>query len=194
MRPEIVEYRESWADEFETIAARLRDALGPLALRVDHVGSTSVPGLCAKDVIDIQVSVNELDADTLRPLIGGARFRSRPTIVGDHVPPGGSEHPDDWRKLYFDTEDGSVHVHVRQYGRANQRYPILFRDYLRAHPAAAEAYGQLKHRLAVLCEDTGTYAEAKDPVCDLIMQAGEVWAAQTGWRGNDRPRGATTSG
>ena len=58
---------------------------------------------------------------------------------------------------------------------------MLFRDYLRSHPDGAEAYGQLKQRLAALCEDTGTYADAKDPVCDLIMQAAERWAAETDW-------------
>jgi GrpB-like predicted nucleotidyltransferase (UPF0157 family) len=181
VRPEIVEYRDTWPREFEAWAARLRDALGPLALRIDHIGSTSVPDLCAKDVIDVQVTVAELDGETITPLLVGAGLRSRPAIVGDHRPPGGSEDPDDWRKLYFEAEDGRVHVHVRRAGAANQRYPILFRDHLRTHPDAAAAYGQLKERLAALCEDTGVYADAKDPVCDLIMQAAETWAAETGW-------------
>ena len=182
MRPEIVEYRFDWPERFGALETRLRDALGPLALRVDHIGSTSVPGLCAKDVIDIQVTVAELDRDAIDARMVDAGFRGRPTIVGDHRPPGAPEDPDEWRKLYFDTEDRTVHVHVRQAGRANQRYPILFRDYLRAHSEAAEAYGQLKQRLAVLCEDTRVYADAKDPVCDIIMQSAEEWARRTGWR------------
>ena len=110
-----------------------------------------------------------------------AGFRSRPDIVRDHVPPGADPDPDHWRKRYFDTEDGRVHVHIRRSGRSNQRYPLLFRDYLRAHPHAAEAYGQLKRRLAAICDDTGTYADAKDPVCDIIMQSAEEWAARTNW-------------
>lgn len=182
MRPEIVEYRRDWPARFAALEEKLRDALGPSALRIDHIGSTSVPGLCAKDVIDVQVTVAELDAPSMTPLIERMGLRPRPMIVGDHRPPGGSEDPDDWRKLYFDTEDGSAHVHVRQRGRANQRYPILFRDYLRAHAVAAEAYGQVKQRLAVLCDSTGAYADAKDPVCDIIMQAAEDWAGRTGWR------------
>jgi GrpB-like predicted nucleotidyltransferase (UPF0157 family) len=181
VRPEIVDYRGEWPSRFGNVAARLRDALGPLALRIDHIGSTSVPGLSAKDVIDVQVTVTELDADAIRPPMERAGFRSRPAIVGDHRPPGGSAGVDNWRKLYFDTADNAVHVHVRQQGRPNQRYPILFRDYLRAHPDAAEAYGELKKRLAALCPDTGVYADAKDPVCDIIMQSAEVWAASTSW-------------
>lgn len=130
----------------------------------------------------MQVTVAELDAAVITPLMERIGLRSRPAIVGDHRPPGGSDDPDDWRKLYFDTEDRSVHVHVREAGRANQRYPILFRDHLRTHPQTAEAYGQLKRRLAELCEDTGVYADTKDPVCDIILQAAEEWASRTGWR------------
>lgn len=167
---------------FEDLATRLRGVLGRRAVRVDHIGSTSVPGLSAKDVIDIQVTVDELDADELTPLFAQAGFRRRPAIVGDHRPPRASDDPDDWRKLYFDTEDRSMHIHVRQTGRANQRYAILFRDYLRAHPDAADAYAEFKKRLARLCDDTGVYADAKDPVCDIIMQAAESWAERTAWR------------
>jgi GrpB-like predicted nucleotidyltransferase (UPF0157 family) len=181
VRPQIVEYRPEWPRRFDELAGRLCDALGPLALRIDHIGSTSVRGLCAKDVIDVQVTVAELEAEALRPAIEQAGFRSRPTIVRDHVPPGADDDEDDWRKLYFDTEDDGVHIHVRRDGRANQRYPILFRDYLRAHPDAAEAYGRLKRQLATLCPDTRMYSEAKDPACDLIIQAAEVWAASTSW-------------
>lgn len=181
MRPEIVEYSGDWPERFDALVTTLRDALGPLALRIDHIGSTSVPGLCAKDVIDVQVTVAELDADALTPRFIAAGFRPRPAIVGDHVPPGASNDPDEWRKLYFDTPERGVHIHVRRGGVANQRYPLLFRDYLRAHPDAAAAYGQLKRRLAALCDDTGSYADAKDPVCDLIMQAAERWADETAW-------------
>jgi GrpB-like predicted nucleotidyltransferase (UPF0157 family) len=181
MRPIIVEYRAEWPVRFDDIAARLRDVLGPLALRIDHIGSTSVPGLCAKDVIDVQVTVADLDVDAIAPGMVRAGLRPRPEIVRDHRPPGAATKEDDWRKLYFDTADGSVHVHVRQDERPNQRYAILFRDFLRTHPEAAEAYGELKKRLAALCEDTGVYADAKDPVCDIIMQAAEVWATDTRW-------------
>ena len=182
MRPEIVDYDQGWPAEFEAIACRLREALGPLALRIDHIGSTSVPGLCAKDVIDVQVTVAELHDPVLTPRMTGAGLRARPAITGDHVPPGASDHPDEWRKLYFDAPESRIHIHVRRDGAANQRYAILFRDYLRAHPDAAAAYGQLKRRLAAVCSDTASYADAKDPVCDLIMHAAEVWAVGTGWQ------------
>ena len=70
---------------------------------------------------------------------------------------------------------------VRAAGRANQRYPLLFRDYLRAHPASAAAYAELKRRLAANLRDLATYPDVKDPACDLIMVAAEEWARQTHW-------------
>jgi GrpB-like predicted nucleotidyltransferase (UPF0157 family) len=181
VRPEIVEYRSEWPARFEQIAGRLHASLGPPALRIDHIGSTSIPGLCAKDVIDVQVTVESLDVDVLTSAFQRAGFVRRADIVRDHVPPGKDESGEEWTKLYFVPEDAEDSVHVRVAGRANQRYPLLFRDYLRGHPDAADAYGELKRRLAPLCEDTGVYADAKDPACDIVMSAAEEWAERTGW-------------
>ena len=72
-------------------------------------------------------------------------------------------------------------MHVRVRGRANQRYPLLFRDYLRTHPGPAGAYAELKRRLAEKLEDSGTYSEVKDPAVDLIYFAAEEWAETVGW-------------
>jgi GrpB-like predicted nucleotidyltransferase (UPF0157 family) len=66
-------------------------------------------------------------------------------------------------------------------GRANQRYALLFRDYLRAHPRSAAAYAELKRRLASNLADLRTYPDVKDPACDLIIVAAEDWADATGW-------------
>jgi GrpB-like predicted nucleotidyltransferase (UPF0157 family) len=181
-KPEIVDYDPTWPQRFEAFAARIRDALGPRALRVDHIGSTSIPNLAAKDVIDIQVTVADLDA-SLVPDLEAVGFRGRREIVRDHVPPGRDPAESGWTKRYLDVPDDGVHVHVRIAGRANQRYPLLFRDYLRAYPDAAAAYGEAKRRLAALCDDTGIYADAKDPICDIIISAAEDWAVRTGWNG-----------
>ncbi len=71
---------------------------------------------------------------------------------------------------------------MRRQGRANQRYALLFRDYLRAHPATAEAYAELKRRLAQYLADPKMYPEVKDPAVDLIYLAAEDWAAATNWQ------------
>ena len=72
-------------------------------------------------------------------------------------------------------------MHIRVQGRANQRYALLFRDYLRVHAEAARAYEELKRVLARHVSDIGAYTDVKDPACDLIAIAAEAWAAATGW-------------
>jgi GrpB-like predicted nucleotidyltransferase (UPF0157 family) len=179
----IVPYRSTWPREFEAIAADLRAALGPLALRIDHIGSTAVPGLAAKDVIDVQVAVAALEPAIIEALVVRG-YLSRPEITGDHLPPGMIERPDAWAKRYVQQrEPRPIHVHIRVYGRANMRYALLFRDYLRAHPTAMEAYAQIKQALAHYhAEDVDAYYAVKDPVCDIIIAAAEQWAAASGWQ------------
>jgi GrpB-like predicted nucleotidyltransferase (UPF0157 family) len=180
-RVTIVEPKASWPAEFATISASIREALGPLALRIDHIGSTSVPGLPAKDIIDVQVTVSSLDRERLARVLVRAGFVDQ-AIANDHRPPGATGPDDDWRKLFFQAGSGRpVNVHVRVAGRPNQRYPLLFRDYLRAHPESAAAYATLKRALAALGIDRDVYTDVKDPACDLIFIAAENWAAQTGW-------------
>ena len=180
----VVEHRFEWRDDFRAIAGRLRAALGDVVLRIDHVGSTAVPGLAAKDVIDVQVTVRDLDHPELMPAIASAGFRVRPDITGDHVPPWAEPAAGRWKKRYAD--DGGAgrrtHVHVREDGCPNQRYALLIRDYLRANDAAAAAYERIKRTLAgAFPDDSGAYAEAKEPVCDLIMLAAQEWECRTGW-------------
>src|SRR5262245_34823542 len=139
---EIMDYQPAWPAEFEAIAARLRAALGPLAVQIDHIGSTAVPGLPAKDVIDVQITVAALDEATARELtaaMGSIGYRLPEGEMRDHRPPGAAGPEADWTKLYFRAPEGQrrTHTHVRALGRPNQRYPLLFRDYLRAHPATA---------------------------------------------------------
>lgn len=180
----IVAYDERWPAEFARIGAALRAALGDLALRIDHIGSTAVPGLAAKDVVDVQVTVAALDAAALAAALAPLGYTLRDDISEDHVPPGRDAAPAEWQKLYFRAPAGQrpTHLHLRQAGRANQRYALLCRDYLRSAPTAAAAYGQIKTALARLHPtDQDAYYGVKDPVCDLIADAAERWAAATGY-------------
>ena len=179
---EIIPYDHRWPREFRRIVAPLREALGALAARIDHIGSTAVPGLAAKDVVDVQVMVASLDAAPLVTALAPLGYTLAADISDDHVPPGRSASPEEWRKLYFRAPQGQrrTHLHVRQAGRANQRYALLFRDYLRTDPLAAGAYGQIKVALARLHpDDIDAYYDVKDPVCDIIIAAAELWAATT---------------
>jgi GrpB-like predicted nucleotidyltransferase (UPF0157 family) len=180
---EIVPYKENWPAEFLEIAAVLRGALGKDALRIDHIGSTSVPGLAAKDVIDIQITVQSL-TEQVRSAMTDLGYIQSVGIAGDHHPPRMVEAQAEWTKWFFSSPAGQrrSNTHVRVDGRANQRYPLLFRDYLRAHPAVAEAYAELKRRLAEHLADPGTYPDVKDPAVDLIYFAAVDWAAARRWQ------------
>jgi GrpB-like predicted nucleotidyltransferase (UPF0157 family) len=179
----ILPHRPEWRAEFEALGAAIREALGELALRIDHIGSTSVPGLAAKDILDVQVTVAALD-DPVAVALDRAGYRRLEHIDRDHTPPGASEDEEEWRKWLFKPARGQrpTNVHVRLAGRANQRYPILFRDYLRAHAPAAHAYAQVKLALSRYHpDDLDAYYDIKDPVCDIIMAGAEAWAARVGW-------------
>jgi GrpB-like predicted nucleotidyltransferase (UPF0157 family) len=181
---EILEPQTRWPAEFSEIGARLRGALGPLALAINHIGSTAVPGLDAKDVIDLQISVAALDVGALEPAIEAAGYRISDELWFDHVPAGEDPNPDLWVKLRAAAPEGGkrTHIHIRLRGRPNERYALLFRDFLRATPAAAASYALIKRELAARhADDVDAYYAVKDPVCDLIMAAAEPWAREAGW-------------
>jgi GrpB-like predicted nucleotidyltransferase (UPF0157 family) len=183
---EIVPYKPGWPDEFRQIASILRRGLGELALRIDHIGSTAVPGLSAKDVIDIQITVTALDERIISAMtvIGYTLPAGVWECIADHCPPNFAGPRSEWEKLIFlpPPDQRGTHTHVRIQGRANQRYALLFRDYLRTHPATAGAYAELKRRLVQSLSDLRTYPEVKDPAVDLIYLAAEDWAAAAGWQ------------
>ncbi len=178
----IADYDPAWPTRFLDISRRLREQLdGPVLLRIDHIGSTAVPALAAKDLIDVQITVAHFDEVDEWPdeLLPG--LLRRPGKTTDHVPTGAPIDPAEWTKRYW-SDPERVHLHVREQGRLNQRYALLFRDYLRADPSAAGAYGQLKRSLAAVARsDRESYYAVKDPACDLIIAAAEHWALRVGW-------------
>jgi GrpB-like predicted nucleotidyltransferase (UPF0157 family) len=146
--------------------------LAPLALRVEHVGSKAVPGLAAKDVVDLQVSVADLDVAATAfdaPLLPQG-FRRSP-FERDHVPAGRDDDLTGWAKRFGarrEHPDGDANLHVRTAGSPNERVALLFRDWLRPHPSAVSAYAAFKAMLADCVPDLATYADVKDPVVDVI--------------------------
>jgi GrpB-like predicted nucleotidyltransferase (UPF0157 family) len=182
---EIVPYKPSWPLEFREIGSRLRAALGDTALAIHHIGSTSVPGLDAKDVIDVQITVSSLEDANLKAALERAGFVWRTDIDRDHAPPGMTLRDVELEKRYAKAAESArpAHVHVRVPGRWNQRYPLLCRDYLRSHESAANAYAEIKRQLArYFPNDAEAYYDIKDPVFDVIMAGAEDWAQFTGWQ------------
>jgi len=162
---EVVRYDPGWPAAFEAEAIGLRAALGTLALRIDHHGSTSIPGLGAKPIIDIQISVA-----ALQPI---AEYEARLRAIGYvHVP-----HADDSFCPFFHRPrqwPHSHHVHVVQAGGAEERRTLAFRDYLRDHGSAAREYEELKRHLALRFAATDhdsreAYARAKTDFIERVV-------------------------
>ncbi len=154
---ELVPWDPAWPAAFVAEAERIRGLADLDAVRVDHVGSTAVPGLAAKPVIDLQISLRRLHP--LEPHVAAlARLGYR------HV-----AHPDDATYPFLHRPEGwphSHHVHLCEAGGEEERRHLAFRDYLRDHPAERDAYLAEKQRLAAEApagsfESRNAYAEAK---------------------------------
>ncbi len=181
----VVAYRSDWPVRAGVLMAVLDEALGGQVDRIEHIGSTAIAGMAAKDVLDLQVSVTDLEAvdQALDQPLRSLGFVPSPHR-GDHVPAGRHDDPGLWSKrlwLRRGHPDGDVNLHVRPVGSPNERLALLFRDWFRAHPEAVPAYGAFKTALAGASADTDTYSDVKDPVVDLVMVSAEAWAASTGW-------------
>jgi GrpB-like predicted nucleotidyltransferase (UPF0157 family) len=183
----ISDYDPEWPKEFETIKQALSKVLGSFTLRIDHIGSTSVPGLAAKDVIDVQITVEELTPE-IAELLTRAGYEYFEKTNRDHVPAGEDPDPKLWTKFLFNQPPGMrrANIHVRVRGNPNQRYPLLFRDYLRSHPNSKQSVELVKREIATRhAEDTDAYYDIKDPVYDLIWDAAQEWAQKTKWKGSN---------
>ncbi len=182
-RVELAEADPTWPQQYGRLAARIRHALAPAEPRIDHIGSTAVPGLPAKDVIDIQLTVPRLgDADgPLAERLADAGFPRLPGQWWDTPRlPGADRWP---KRLHGSADPGRlVNLHIREEGSPGWRYALLMRDHLRADPDQRAAYLLLKRELAASAPDSAAYPTAKDPWFDEEHLRAEEWAALTGWR------------
>jgi GrpB-like predicted nucleotidyltransferase (UPF0157 family) len=169
---EIVSYDPAWPGLFAELGRELRVGLGDIALRIDHIGSTSVPGLAAKPVIDVQVSVAAFE-----PLTAFKQPLERLGYVYRADDP-------ERTKRYFREPPGRrrTHVHVRRAGSFSEQWALLFRDYLRAHRDVAAEYEAVKRRLAVrFRDDRHAYTNAKVPFMWEVIRRADEWAQAHGW-------------
>lgn len=167
----IVEYDPQWPAQFEALRAVIANALRELALRIEHIGSTSIPGLAAKPIIDIDtvIASAELLPDVIHALGGlgyshqgerGVPTRESFARAGSDVPRDGSGRNWPPHHLYVCAE-GSREI-VRQ---------TAFRDYLRAHPEQAAAYEALKRDLARrFPDDPEAYCDAKSDFVEGVLR------------------------
>jgi dephospho-CoA kinase len=198
-RPVLVPYNPSWPHQAGRIAARLNTACGHRAVRIDHIGSTAVPGMDAKDVIDVQVTVVSLDAahELAEPLTTAGYVRmpvtadvskpdARSTVAEfDHTSSESLWH----KRLHCSADPGRpTNVHVRVDGWPNQQFALLFVDWLADNPDARERYLAVKReaeRTGASDDRTADYVTAKEPWFSDAYRHAWDWADATGWRPTD---------
>jgi GrpB-like predicted nucleotidyltransferase (UPF0157 family) len=162
---EVVDYDESWPDTFADWRDKIAQRVGDFAVRIEHVGSTSVPGLAAKPRIDIQVSVPHItqeDRYVSQIESAGVQLRSR----------------DDYHRNFrsFRGSPDRLEIHVCDVGSKWEAEHLLFRDYLRSHPDACDAYAVIKRENAVVWADDGIgYTSAKSEVIFEILENARSW-------------------
>lgn len=174
----VVSYQVRWATEGADLVDQLRELLAS-ATAVDHIGSTAVPGLCAKDCLDVMVQVTALPIADLTPLLY-VGYRERPEEWNRTEMVDGVAYP----KRVFAAQVGGrpVNIHVREAGSAAARYALLFRDYLRADRDSRDSWGRFKTRLVASEADIYLYGQIKASVQPLLMKLAERWAVDSSWR------------
>lgn len=145
----------AWRRQFDEEARRLAEHLGDVVVHLHHIGSTAIPGLPAKPIIDVVMEVVDLTAlDAATPILAALGYEA----MGEYGIP---------RRRYFRKNDASGrrthHVHAFELGTPEVERHLAFRDYMVAHPAAARAYGDLKQTLAQRHpDDVEAYMDGKD--------------------------------
>lgn len=165
---ELSDHDPRWKELFQLEKASIFKTLGPLAISIEHVGSTAVPGIRAKPVIDILITVESVRLEYVEVALGKLGYV--------HVPIGDPE-----RLFFRKGMPRTHHVHVVRHGGEEHGKHILFRDRLTAHPEEAAEYGRLKDALALrFKEDRQAYSDGKDDFIAMILDR----AKDERWRKN----------
>jgi GrpB-like predicted nucleotidyltransferase (UPF0157 family) len=160
---EVVDYDPSWPRRYEEERDRIAAALGDAVVAIEHVGGTAVPGLPAKPVIDIMVGVPDIER-------AGQAVAGLINLGYQYVPELESQLPE--RRYFRRGTPETHHVHMVTMGSDFWEEHVLFRDYLRSNPQAAEEYGKLKRGLASRFRfDRDAYRAGKVPFIDTVVAA-----------------------
>jgi GrpB-like predicted nucleotidyltransferase (UPF0157 family) len=159
----MADYDPTWPKLFESLRERIAAALGPLALTIEHVGSTSVPNMCAKPIIDLDVLVRAKDVPAAIAAVEALGYQHRGNL--------GIEGREALRWAAGFPEH---HLYLCPEGSAEFKRHVLFRNYLRTHPEVAREYAELKRRLAEQYrDDRSQYQKAKSGFIDSLIERAE---------------------
>lgn len=173
---------DRWSDDAARLIGRLHKALGERALSIEHVGSTAVPGLLAKDVIDLQIGVSELtqaDQASFIDAMAAAGFPRAPGVWWDS----GSDGKEWPKRMHGNADPRRVtHIHVREHGSVGWVWALRFRDWMRDDAEAREQYASFKRGLSQRLLRTADYAAAKEPWFASAHADALSWSSAHGWR------------
>lgn len=164
----IVDYDPAWPQRFEHERARIQAALGRVACGIHHIGSTSVPGLSAKPIIDVLVTIDDPEDElAFGPALAGAGYQLRVREAGHRM---------------FRSAAKDVHVHVLAHDGVDVDRHLIFRDHLRRSPEDRERYALLKRSLAERqWSDMNHYADAKGPLIEeMLARAHQISPTESG--------------
>ncbi len=166
-------WRPEWAEKAQETAEVLKQVLGEAAADIQHVGSTAIPGICAKPIVDLVVGFRQLgEARAFLPALEerGVVFRGQDVpgqllfVTGD-----------------FEQDTRDCHIHGVEYGGEAWENYLNFRDYLRAKPERAAAYNALKGELAArFPQDRQRYTQGKSGLIDALLEEARRWRARQG--------------
>jgi len=183
--PVVSPYDDEWPTQASRIISRVSRALGESAPQIEHVGSTAVPGMGGKDVIDLQIGVRDLRAADDPAFVEALAKAGFPRVEDYRMDHPTDEIPDPslWIKRFHGSCDPGrvVHLHVRELESAGWQYALLFRDWLRADATARQEYEHVKSGLAEEFMTTQEYASAKEPWFNEVWPRMQSWARRSGW-------------
>ena len=177
----VVPHDPSWKDRFAVESRVIEAVFGNQTKGIHHIGSTSVPGIFAKPIVDILLEVSDLyEVDGYNDAMEALGYE----CMGEHGIEG---------RRYFRKNNAKgeriYHIHAFSVGSLEAMRHLAFRDYLRAHAEVAQAYGELKVRLArEHPTDMGAYMDGKDPFIKRVQENAVVWYEQ---RESDAPPGSS---
>jgi len=167
MKVEVVKYNPEWLELFHSEKLKLNQALAKLVKNIYHIGSTAVPGLAAKPIVDIMIEVSSFDAlERLTPVMNALGYEAK----GEFGIPG--------RRYFRKGGTNRTHqIHVFKINDVNLKRHLAFRDYLISHPNIMQEYANLKTQLAIrFYNDIKSYCEGKNQFIKHYESQAIAWS------------------
>ncbi|WP_256762151.1 GrpB family protein [Cohnella sp. WQ 127256] len=166
-------YNDEWPMMFDALRIKIINQIGCSIVSIDHIGSTAIFGLAAKPIIDLQISIMDINnIDEVKEGLNALGFVHR------------LDNPDLTKRYFRETEGmRRTHIHVRESGSWSEQFSLLFRDYLREHENERKEYEKIKYELANQYRNQRErYVEGKTEIVWDIIKKANRWSQECGWR------------